>query len=684
MELFKKKAIELVVGLAITENKDPAVVPYSPAKLEILRDEEPSLPRRICGKKKKYARVLSNMLSSLEEEKRANVHSLIVVKDGEVIAEAAAPGYGVNTPHLAHSMSKTVTAIAIGMLVDDGKLALDEKVSAFFPELPFADSRFAELTVEDLLTMKSGVPFSEIGVVTSDKWAEDFFECEMTSAPGETFQYNSMNSYILAKIVTRVTGTTLSDFIKPRLFDPLGIKSFFWEKSPEGCEKGGFGLYLSAESFAKIGLMLLGNGKYRSRQILSKRFITKMLLTHSLASTDKGDFNYGYHVWVARDGSDYLLSGMLGQNVWVSPEDGIVVAINSGNNEIFQNSPALEIIRKALLGLDENTKSTRAEYKEYRRQVKCFFEERRVTHPEKEERGLLYTLGIKNKHPFDINWEPILGEYVFPDNNLGLMPLFVRVLQNNYGGGIEELELYRKGEGLYLTCKEGGVTYEYPIGIYGHIETEINYNGEKYRVRALGEATLDEFDNPIYKIELIYPELPNTRYITLKEEESGVCLCLSELPNQRIADKFLESFSLTGLAGFAMGALERKLGENFIEARLTKAFNPMISGIDKRITDCDEIISEKNKELSERKESSGKLINTLVSKFMGEDKSEKKAKKSEKDTSEKGFLHRAFKSLKSKLKGKKKASNSYDISIAPAASDDDTAKNSSDDENKQD
>ena len=101
MELFKKKAIELVVGLAITENKDPAVVPYSPAKLEILRDEEPSLPRRICGKKKKYARVLSNMLSSLEEEKRANVHSLIVVKDGEVIAEAAAPGYGVNTPPCA-------------------------------------------------------------------------------------------------------------------------------------------------------------------------------------------------------------------------------------------------------------------------------------------------------------------------------------------------------------------------------------------------------------------------------------------------------------------------------------------------------------------------------------------------------------------------------------------------------
>ena len=217
MDIFKKKAIELVMGLAITEKKDPSVVPFIPSKVSVSGEEKKYFRRKIGGPAHKYSARLSELISRLEAERAANVHSIIVIKDNEVILEASAPGYSVNVAHLAHSMSKTVCAIAIGMLVDDGKLTLDEHIIDFFPELPFSDIRFSEITVEDLLTMRSGVPFGEIGTVTSEDWCESFFSTELAADPGCEFHYNSMNSYIMAKIVTRITGKSVTEFITPRL-----------------------------------------------------------------------------------------------------------------------------------------------------------------------------------------------------------------------------------------------------------------------------------------------------------------------------------------------------------------------------------------------------------------------------------------------------------------------------------
>lgn len=667
MENYKKRAIELVFELAINETKRPEVVPYKPSKTEVCESDEPYFKRKRGGSGGRYARVLCDMLRELEAEPRANVHNLIVIKDGEVICEASAPGYDVNIPHLAHSMSKTLTAIAVGFLVDDGKLSVDERVAAFFPELEYGDKRFADLTVEDLITMKSGSPFSEIGTVTSDEWSLDFFETPLTFAPGEKFAYNSMNSYILAQIVTRVTGKPLVELLRERLLDPLKIKSFFWEKSPEGCEKGGFGAYMSCEAFAKVGVMLLGMGEFEGKEILSKRFVKRMLLTHSLASVDKGDFNYGYHVWVGREGSDFLLSGMLGQNVWVYPDENIVVSLNSGNNEIFQDSPALRIIKSRLTALSQCEKPTRADKSELKAVIKSFFKSRQRVKPEERLRGLLYFLKVKESCPFDVSWDAVLGEYGFPDNNVGILPLFVRVLQNNYCGGIESLELFRRGEELYMSVVEGGVEFEYPIGLYSHRETVVDYDGEKYIVRSVGRATFAESGERIFTIEMLFPELPNTRYIVLAESENGIVVSFSEMPNERVADKFIESFNFTGLGGMALGLLEKKLGENFIAAKLARAFNPTISGIDKRITECEEIISEKNRELSLKKENSGKFIRSLVSRFIGDSSAEKQKEQKKKpeaqDGEKKSFLSRAISSIKEKLSGKKKSSAAYDISV---------------------
>jgi CubicO group peptidase (beta-lactamase class C family) len=112
------------------------------------------------------------------------------------------------------------------------------------------------MTVRHLLTMSSGVGFSEAGSVTEYEWTKAFFDGRLSFAPGDNFAYNSMNSYILAKIVVRRTGLSLTDFINTRIFRPMGITNFFLEKGPEGVEKGGWGVHLSAESWAKLGIMM--------------------------------------------------------------------------------------------------------------------------------------------------------------------------------------------------------------------------------------------------------------------------------------------------------------------------------------------------------------------------------------------------------------------------------------------
>ncbi len=658
MENYKRKAIELLTGLAVNEKKNPSVIPYIPAKTKVSENEIKSLPRRIGGEGHKYSKTLVSILEELEFETRANIHSLMIIKGGEVICEASHPGYDVNTFHLAHSMSKTVTGIAIGILIDEGKLSLYERVADIFPDIPYSDPRFADMTVENLLAMQSGVPFAEAGTVTEERWTETFFSSELKFAPGTSFLYNSMNSYILGKIVTRVSNMPLSEFVSERIFSPLCIDNFLWELGPEGSEKGGFGLYLSCESFAKIGLLLLRGGKYADKRIISEDFVLKMTEPHASDDKAKEGYDYGYHLWTEKDSSAFLLNGMLGQNVYVSPEHDIVVSVNAGNNEVFQDSPALAVIKKYIPCLCENSVSTRDDFKALKNEINTFFVRRHKIRPKKKIKNLSTFLRLKSPTPFDGNWYPVLGTYAFPDNNTGILPVFVSVFQNNYMGGIESFKLEQRGENLIFTSVEGGIAYEIPVGLYGYAQSIIDFKGEKYKVRAFGEAMEDEDRIPVYKIELIFPELPNTKMIKITHAPEGIRVRMSETPNQTVADKFISSFLDSGKMGFAMGLLEKKVGEDFITKKLTSLFNPEIHAIDTAIAGWQDIIESVNAELREKREGNNKFVKSLISKFIGEEKEEKQ--KEEKPKGE-GFLSKAISALFSKFKGAGAADDSANI-----------------------
>lgn len=620
MENYKKKAINLLAELALCENKRPAVIPYIPAKTEISKNEIPSLPRRLGGKGGKYAAALSDLLSALEDESRANVHSITVLTDGEVILEASAPGYRADLWHLAHSMSKTVTGMAIGLLYDEGKLSLDATAASFFEQITPKTEEHKRITVRDLLSMRSDVSFSELGVVTDDKWCETFFGAKITGTVGKDFAYNSMNSYILGKIVTRITGIPLDEFVSERIFAPLGITNYFWEKGPEGDCKGGFGLYLSTESFAKLGEIILERGCYFGKRILSEEYVSLMCSPISEAPSNVGGFDYGLHIWVSPDGEEMLFNGMLGQNVWIYPKGGIVAAVCAGNNELFSDSPTLAVIRRYLKATPESYTRSRANLKQLKYACEHFFETRRAVFPKPANRGLLCFIGIKERRPFDEHFTKILGKYATRNNNASLLPALVSVMQNNYQGGIESFEFKRYGEQLIMTVVEGGVSYDVPIGFYGYCESVLDFSGEKYKICALAECLFDEDRSPIYKLELIFPELPNVRILKITHTDEGILVRMNETPNEKIAEKFFESMSATGKSGFITGIIEKKMGDGFIKDKMKALFNPALPAINTENPSFRETLDADNAAKAEANEKSAKLIKTLISGFLGDEK----------------------------------------------------------------
>ena len=633
METYKKNGLELISNLALSNTKYPSVVKYTPSKTKISKKENTSLPRSIPERVGIPSSAIVELIDDLESEPRANLHSMIIVKDGMVIAECARKGYSARLAHLSHSMSKTVTGMIIGMLIDDGKLSINDSLEKFFPEYDIHPET-AKISVENLLIMSSGIAFSEIGSVTDTRWSETFLSSEPAFKEGEKFAYNSMNSYMLMviahKIISEEYGLSVEQFLKERLFDPLAITEYFWEIGPEEIEKGGWGLYLSAESWAKLGIMMLCGGVYNEKRILSEEFVTAATSTQSITPSETGDFNYGYQLWVARSSHDFLFNGMLGQNVLVLPQNNIVVAINAGNNELFQESPALAILRKHLSHSFESVKPKLFPPMHLQKRIDSFYSTRARILPKAKKRGVAQFFGLRSRTPFDDSFSPLLtAKFVFAENNQGILPLFVRAMQNNYQGGINSFEFKKDGESLILTVCEGEKDYVYKIGIYDYEFSDVDYNGEKYIVGALACLEAEENEALIYNVEFIFPELPNSRMLKLILSPQGILTVkMSENPDSKITESFIDSIpAMSPKISFALNMLESNLGKNFIEKRVTELFSPTLTAISEKAENFDVLLEEENAKTKE-KIASMSMVRMLISRFTGakiEEDEDKKA-----------------------------------------------------------
>ena len=648
MERWVKRTIEFGAGLVFTGKSNPSVIPYYPQKTEVSGAEKQYFKRTTPEKMGVSSGRLLAMIKALEKEKRANIHNLICLKNGEIICECSHPGYDVNTWHLSHSMSKTVTGLAVGMLVDDGLLDLDTPVYKLFPEITYKESMFQKITVKHLLNMSSGIKFAEAGSITEAKWTDAFFTSSFVFEPGTDFAYNSMNSYILARIVIKISGKGLVEFLDERLFGPLMITNRFWEKSAEGAEKGGWGLYLSAESWAKIGFMMLNGGVFEDKRIISERWVQEATSSQIATPGTIGHYDYGYQMWTSRDSNAYLFNGMLGQNVWICPKNKLVVVIMSGNNELFQNSPAMAIIEKYLsldLSNDLMESCFSGDIFDLRRAEKYFFESRHWIRPYEPKRGIGYRLGLKTRHQYPHEWDDLIGKYHFSKNNVGMVPLIVRGMQNNFKSSVDGVEFEREGDSIFFIWSEGGNSYRTEVGFLDFKETVIDLRGEKYIVRVMGEAMEDEDRNMLYKLELIFPELPNTRFIKFSFiEDDTLLMRMTEMPSEKIADVFMAELNATNpKMSFVMDIMEKKMGKNVANKRLIDTFAPRLIGA--RIgSECYTKVMDTEREKLKAAEKTNKVIDALIDKLLHDDD----------DSSQKSFIGEIVDRLKLKIPTKTK------------------------------
>lgn len=271
------------------------------------------------------------------------LHSFMFIRHGKVIAEGWWAPFGPGYKHLLYSASKTFTATGVGLAVSENRLKVSDKVVSFFPySLPDEMSDYMkDLTVENLLTMAVGQDPEPRSMGSNGDWIKTFLGTAPLYKPGSVFKYNNMATFMQSAIVQQVTGQTLFEYLKPRIFDPLGIKGMDWDLNPQGINLGMIGLRLRTEDLAKFGQLLLQGGMWDKKQLIPSAWV-KTATSFKIESSDPSNKmpkelndwaqGYCYQMWRGRNNT-VRLDGMGGQFVVLIPDrDAIVVFTANARN----------------------------------------------------------------------------------------------------------------------------------------------------------------------------------------------------------------------------------------------------------------------------------------------------------------------------------------------------------------
>jgi CubicO group peptidase (beta-lactamase class C family) len=274
------------------------------------------------------------------EEKLDALHSIMIVRHGHVVTEGWWAPYAANEPHMLYSLSKSFTSTAVGLAVAQGKLTVDDPVLKFFPDEAPAEpsANLKAMRVRDLLSMSTGhhedvirdFPYRD-----PDSVVRKFLSLPVAHKPGTLFVYNTPATYMLSAIVQKLTGQTVLDYLRPRLFEPLGISNPQWEASPQGISMGGFGLSVRTEDIARFGQLYLRKGEWQKQQLVPAAWVEEATARHaSNGSSPTSDWEqgYGYQFWRSRHG--YRGDGAHGQFCLVLPQYDAVVVFTSGTRDL--------------------------------------------------------------------------------------------------------------------------------------------------------------------------------------------------------------------------------------------------------------------------------------------------------------------------------------------------------------
>ena len=533
--------------------------PYTPQKRISGCAHVASLPRSTPEEQGMNSRDILTLYHSLDANFSSNLHAMMVVKNGHVISVGYWAPYEKEYPHQLYSLSKSITGIAIGMLVDEGKLLLSERiVDIFADKIPDPSTHhYKDATVWHLLTMSTGSRFNEVGSVLGPDWEKEFLDAGVRYVPGTQFCYNSMNSYMLAAIIRRKTGMGLLEYLKPRLFEPLGIGDIAWDTCPMGTEKGGWGLALKLEDVAKIGLLYLQKGRYvvngEERELLSEDWIKES--TRVQIETPNGECKdgYGYQIWCAPYPGGYLFNGAFGQYMLSLPKHNALVVLFSGSPLLFAQSETMDYV------------------------YRCFQNAEDVPFPKNPaaQRALssfLSELSCRNKEdaapngcmPMPFNWvrEQLSGNtYSFAANKAGIFPFVLQSIHNNFPAGISSVSFRTAEDGaLELSIKEGNETHTIGIKEDQLTHATVRIGEEEHPVGVSARFGMLSNGEAQLRLYLYYLTTPCTRVVTFVLKEDTLYVTLDENPTVQNAAAML--MTLIQLAYSEFGSMLHLLRRN--------------------------------------------------------------------------------------------------------------------------
>jgi CubicO group peptidase (beta-lactamase class C family) len=281
---------------------------------------------------------VERFLRSLEQE-GIGPHGMVLLRNGQEVAKASWAPYDPGAPHLMFSVSKSFTSTAVGLAVGEGRLALDEEV---LDVLPTYASRLARdnvrgMQVRHLLSMSTGHDTDTMALMRAlpeDDWVRIFVEAPVLYRPGTHWLYNSGASFVLSAMVQARTGRTVVDYLRPRLFEPLGFEDVQWTANPRGLSLGGSGLRVRVAELARFGQLYLQDGVWEGRRLLPEGWVAQATAHHAVngdpTTLDDWQQGYGYQFWRCRNGA-YRADGAFGQFCIVHPAKQLVLALTSGS-----------------------------------------------------------------------------------------------------------------------------------------------------------------------------------------------------------------------------------------------------------------------------------------------------------------------------------------------------------------
>ena len=536
--------------------------PFIPQKPPAFPVEETGFLASTPEKEGIPSAVIEKYFRELDEEKDAHPHSVLILRHGKLIARGDWAPYTYQLPHAMYSFSKSVVSLAFGIAKEEGLLSEDDRLVSYYPykPAPFRSSRMGEVTLRHLLTMTSGAVFAEAGSVAEKDWIRGFLMGDCAFEPGSRFSYNSMNTYMLSAVLRKVTGMSLTEYLTPRLYTPLGMKPPYWETCPMGIEKGGWGLYLTPLDMARLGQLMLQKGQWdvngERRQIVPARWIEEATDGHIPTGSDEIAYGYGYQFW-SFEKTGYQFSGMFGQRVVVLPQQDMVIAITAGSQEIFTDRIAKITARYFGEAAPRYGESPIAAKPGAHRSLRKVLESLAAFPEYGKPAGDKLTLREKlffdsRNQALEQGIQRLDGKRYRLEKPSGmvasLLPMLISCLTNNFPFTPSEMEFHMDREEVKIQfLGPAGEKAHVIAGLDGTPRTfSLTLNGEPFWVGGSARLALDEDHRLVLKISLSYLETPSTQELKCifyeDDERNGegcVLLRFRETPDAAVAGKML-------------------------------------------------------------------------------------------------------------------------------------------------